>query len=60
MVQPLLTCEWCGVDFERPGRRGPPPKYCSRGHRQRAYEKRTHDQALLEAWLAGRRGEDSV
>lgn len=35
-----LTCEWCGEPFERAHRRGPVPKYCSKTHRQRAYEDR--------------------
>lgn len=33
------TCRWCGKPTA-PGRRGPVPEYCSRGHRQRAYEAR--------------------
>jgi hypothetical protein len=36
-----VACEWCGRPFEPPpGRRGPAPRYCSRSHRQRAYEAR--------------------
>lgn len=33
------TCKWCGQPTA-PGSRGPVPEYCSRGHRQRAYEAR--------------------
>jgi len=35
-----LACAWCGRRFSAPGRRGPPPRYCSPSHRQRAYEAR--------------------
>jgi hypothetical protein len=35
-----LKCVWCGVDFERKSTRGPKPRFCGRGHRQRAYEAR--------------------
>jgi hypothetical protein len=35
-----LTCEWCGKQFLRAKSRGPIPKYCSMGHRQRASEVR--------------------
>lgn len=34
------TCEWCGREMSYSGR-GRPPRYCSRSHRQRAYELRT-------------------
>lgn len=33
-------CKWCGQPTA-PGSRGPVPEYCSRGHRQRAYEARS-------------------
>ena len=36
-----LRCEWCADIFVRPNRRGPAPRYCSRSHRQRAYERRS-------------------
>lgn len=36
----MRTCEWCGVRFTRPHDKGPAPRYCSPGHRQRAYEAR--------------------
>jgi hypothetical protein len=39
-----LSCEWCGRTFDRPAKRGPAPKYCSVGHRQRAYEKRYYER----------------
>ena len=35
-----LICGWCGQEFVREGSRGPDPKYCSDGHKQRAYEAR--------------------
>jgi len=38
--EPLLTCAWCGEDFERENRMGHPATYCSHAHRQRAYEAR--------------------
>ena len=41
-----LRCAWCGEEFERPGMRGPAPKYCCRAHRQRAHEAR--QKAALE------------
>lgn len=34
------TCEWCEQSFDTPVRRGRPPSYCRRSHRQRAYEAR--------------------
>lgn len=39
------TCAYCGQDFRATIRSGPPPKYCSQAHRQRAYEhrRRTND-----------------
>lgn len=36
-----LKCDWCGKDFERAHNKGPIPRFCSRGHRQRSYEART-------------------
>lgn len=33
----MLTCESCGLTFERSGKRGPVPKFCSHRCRQRAY-----------------------
>ena len=38
------TCGWCGRAFAPSGGRGPAPKYCSRAHRQRAYEARRRGQ----------------
>jgi len=35
-----LHCWWCGVAFAQPNARGPVPRYCCKGHRQRAYEER--------------------
>ena len=48
-----LNCEWCGRPFERPHSRGPVPRFCSRSHRQRAYEgrreaERRHNLAELD------------
>lgn len=51
-----VVCEFCGDRFRPPFRRGPVPKYCSRSHRQRAYEQRTNLgakrrlQAIADAW----------
>lgn len=39
-VTSSLECAWCGESFHRPHDRGPAPKYCSPGHRQRASEAR--------------------
>lgn len=36
----MLTCEWCGREFERPTDKGRSPKYCSASHRGRASEER--------------------
>jgi hypothetical protein len=48
-----LTCEWCGVEFERPNNRGPTPKYCSDAHRQAAHRARhstpKFDTSVFEA-----------
>jgi hypothetical protein len=48
-----LTCEWCGVEFERPNHRGPTPKYCTDAHRQAAHRARhstpKFDTSLFEA-----------
>lgn len=35
-------CEWCGLAFTPPTRRGPPPRYCRPSHRRRAYEARRY------------------
>jgi hypothetical protein len=37
-VTGTLICEWCGNPFARESAKGPAPRYCSRSHRQRAYE----------------------
>lgn len=42
MTGDVLWCEWCGEPFERPGDRGPVPRFCKRSHRQRAYESRRY------------------
>jgi hypothetical protein len=34
------TCAYCGKEFRAKIRSGPPPKYCSQAHRQRAYKDR--------------------
>jgi len=44
----LLTCAWCGELFERRGTRGPAPLYCRKSHRQRAYEVRGYNKAIIE------------
>jgi septal ring factor EnvC (AmiA/AmiB activator) len=36
----VLTCAYCGKQFRAKIRSGPPPKYCSQAHRQRAYQQR--------------------
>jgi hypothetical protein len=36
----VRTCAYCGKEFRAKIRSGPPPKYCSRAHRQRAYQDR--------------------
>lgn len=58
MDQPLLTCDWCGKEFERPNAAGAPPRFCGRGHRQRAYEARRKAKALgaTPEYLAERHG----
>lgn len=41
MTEPMKymrECDYCGAEFEATIRRGTPPKYCRRSHRQRAYE----------------------
>jgi hypothetical protein len=55
----MVTCGWCGQPFQPPAGRGPTPKYCSRSHRQRAYEARqkaatatAHLQTLVEMLAA--------
>jgi septal ring factor EnvC (AmiA/AmiB activator) len=35
-----LVCAHCGRAFKAPMKPGPPPKYCSPAHRQRAHEQR--------------------
>lgn len=41
-----LTCAYCGQPFAAGPDARTPPRYCSRSHRQRAYEARQHDQQL--------------
>jgi hypothetical protein len=36
----VRTCAYCGKEFRAKIRSGPPPKYCSQAHRQRAYHDR--------------------
>jgi hypothetical protein len=36
----VRTCAYCGKQFRAKIRSGPPPKYCSQAHRQRAYQDR--------------------
>jgi hypothetical protein len=50
-----LICEWCSSEFQRPHQRGPAPKYCSRPHRQRAYEERRRVEAQLVSDSRSRR-----
>lgn len=55
----VRRCEWCGREFTPPHSRGPKPKFCSAGHRQRAFlarrEARLVDalQAILDAAQTG-------
>ena len=44
-----ITCIFCDKSFNRLHSKGPVPKYCSAGHRQRAYEKNKKDNILLRA-----------
>jgi hypothetical protein len=44
----VFTCEWCDQSFSRPSTMGPPPKYCSSAHRQRAYEVRQLEDIKAE------------
>jgi hypothetical protein len=39
-VTETRTCAYCGKEFRAEIRSGPPPKYCSQAHRQRAYQDR--------------------
>ena len=43
-----VRCGWCGREFSRPHSRGPRPRFCSRTHRQRAYEQRTLTNILKQ------------
>ena len=43
-----FMCEWCDVPFTRPSTMGPPPKFCSASHRQRAYELRRLEKIAAE------------
>jgi len=47
------TCEWCGeeIDYKGTGRR---PKYCSKAHRNRAWEVRSAETRLGRELGAGR------
>jgi hypothetical protein len=36
----IKKCEWCEWMFAPTNLHGPIPKYCSKSHRQRAYEAR--------------------
>ena len=46
----MVTCEWCGEQFERPSDRGPEPLYCSAAHRQAAFRhRRSRAVALAES-----------
>ncbi|WP_431831482.1 HNH endonuclease signature motif containing protein [Corynebacterium pseudodiphtheriticum] len=42
-----MRCKWCGKEIPR-NKRGRPPKYCSRAHKQRAYESRKYQ--IFEIW----------
>ncbi len=57
----MATCGCCGQPFHPPAGRGPTPKYCSRSHRQRAYEARqqaaTADLQTLAEVLEATRAE---
>lgn len=43
-----FTCEWCDLPFARPSAMGPPPKFCTASHRQRAYEVRRLEKVEVE------------
>ncbi len=40
MTSEIFKCEYCNKEFNRVNSKGPKPKYCSVGHRQRAFEVR--------------------
>lgn len=40
MMAARPRCEWCHDPLVRRSNMGPPPRYCSAAHRQRAYEHR--------------------
>jgi hypothetical protein len=44
-----LVCAYCARPFVAPIKSGPPPRYCTPAHRQRAYE---HRRAATKAGLA--------
>lgn len=45
---PLLLCEVCGDPFGRTSSKGPTPKYCSDGCRQKAWRDRNPDDDRLD------------
>jgi hypothetical protein len=45
-----IVCAWCGRKFERKNPKGPIPRYCRQGCRQRAYEDRRLNRRLLEMY----------
>jgi hypothetical protein len=45
-----LVCEWCGVDFIRPGTRGPRPRFCSMKCRGRWAYSQPHIKAYQKAY----------
>ena len=47
-------CAWCGIAIEHPRRGGRQRKYCTDGHRQRAYEARVAKRRFGEDVAAGR------
>ena len=53
-------CEWCGVAIRHQQRGGRRRRYCSDGHRQRAYEVRTAARRHGEDLTAGRIAETRV
>lgn len=48
VVEPCI-CEYCGFEFERPHRKGRPPKFCTPAHKQRAYELRKVERLIEQA-----------
>ncbi len=54
------TCGWCGKEIDLRGRRGRPPKYCGKKHRNKAYEVRSAEARLGRELAAGTLAADPV